>query len=122
MKWGDTKLNIIKDSYIPPHAETVFTDIPLIPTPGDFSEPASIVQQGGRGRYKTQFSGFVKTYAEYQALENDYLGGVVKVFDGADGFSMDMFIFDIKPTRRSLYPTKIYYDIVLWEAEAGEAI
>lgn len=115
MKWGNTQLNVIKDSYIPPHAETVFTDIPLISVPGDFSEPASIVQQGGRGRYKTQFSGFVRIYAEYQALEDDYLGGVKRVFDGADGFNMEMFIFDIKPTGRSLYPTKIYYDIILME-------
>lgn len=115
MKWGNTVLNIIKDSYTPPYKKAKFSVIELIPNPENIADKNTIIQQGGTDRAECKFDGFVRSQAEYNALENDYINGIERVFDGADGVSYTMFIFDLAPTGRSLYPLKINYSIAFLE-------
>jgi hypothetical protein len=114
MKWGNTKLNIIKDSYIPPHAEVKYNELALIPGPNN-TNPATVIQQGGRGREKVNFNGFVYSWLEYEALETDKINGTARTFEGADGYTKTMIIANLNPTKRTLYPLKIEYSITLLE-------
>lgn len=114
MKWGTTELNIIKDSYTPPYAKTQLNVINILPG-ADNTAPASVIQQGGRERYQVTFSGFVRSYAEYQALLNDHINMNERTFGGADGFSMTMIISNFQPGNRKLFPLKIEYSITLLE-------
>lgn len=114
MKWGTTELNIIKDSYLPPFAKVKLNIINILPG-AENTAPASVLQQGGRERYQVQFSGFVRCYAEYQALLTDYINMTERTFEGADGFSMTMIISDFQPGKRTLFPLKIEYSITLME-------
>lgn len=114
MKWGTTELNIIKDSYVPPFAKTKINVIEILPG-ADNTALASVLQQGGRGRYQAQFSGFVRNYEEYQALLNDHINMTERTFEGADGFSLTMIISDFQPGKRTLFPLKIEYSITFME-------
>jgi len=114
MKWGTTNLNVIKDSYLLPFADSVINVISILPGANNIA-PATVLQQGGRGRYQVAFDGYVKTYAEYQALLNDYIEKTQKTFEGANGFSMTMIIFDFKPKNMKTFSSKIEYSITLVE-------
>lgn len=115
MKWGTTELNIIKDSYMPPYAESKLNVIGILPGLGN-TTPANILQQGGRGRYQVSFDGFVRSYSDYQALLTDALNMTERTFYGADDFEMTMIISEIQPKGRTLFPLKIDYSITMMEA------
>lgn len=114
MKWGTTELNVIKDTYVPPYAKAQLNIINILPG-ADNTAPASVLQQGGRERYQLSFSGFVRSYAEYQALLEDHINMIERTFEGADGFSMTMIISDFQPGNRTLFPLKIEYSVKLIE-------
>lgn len=114
MKWGNTNLNVLHETYIPPYSEVAVNEIQVIPGPDNLN-PASIVQQGGRTREKVGFDGFVRSWADYLALETDKRNGQVRSFEGQDNYVSDMMITSLVPTRRSLYPYRLYYSISLME-------
>lgn len=114
MKWGSTQLYTIKDTYIPPTVNVQINKIELIPGT-DNTDPSNVIQQGGRGRYEVKFDGLVKTYAEYQSLETDYINGTSRTFYGADEFSEDMIISELTLKSRTLHPLMIIYSITLTE-------
>lgn len=115
MLWGDTTLKATRDSYLPPHAQTTFTEIQLIQNPSTPTTHSTIVQQGGTTREPVSFTATVDTYAEYRALEADYLGGVERIFDDEMGYSKLMFINKLKPVSGSSYLYKYEYSISLLE-------
>ena len=110
--WGDTKLKIMSNSYLPSYTEMHFTEIPTIPSFDNTSKP--ILQQGGRSRRRVRFVGFVKTWQEYLDLENDYLQSIEKEFTGPEGDSQMMIIELLRPYRRT-FPVGYEYEISLLE-------
>lgn len=114
MKWGSTTLNVLKDSYIPPYAESEINIIDLIPGT-DNTTPSTVMQQGGRQRYEVRFEGLVWSYAAYQALESDYISGTSRTFNDDDTTDITMVITELKPKSRSLAPFRIIYEITLTE-------
>lgn len=114
MKWGATKLNVVKDTYTPPVSLAKLNTIDLLPGLDNIT-PASVIQQGGRERYQVSFSGWANTYAEYEELLNDHINLTPRVFEGAYGFSQMMIISDLQPGKRNLIPAIIEYSITLVE-------
>ncbi len=114
MKWGLTELNVIKDTYTPPVARPKLNVIGILPG-ADNTAPASVIQQGGRERYQVSFVGYMRTYAEYEVLHNDYINLTPRVFEGAYGFVQTMIISDLQPGKRNLKPAIIEYTITLME-------
>lgn len=113
-KWGSTEIKVLRDTYIPPYAETVLTEIHLIPA-ADNLDPQTVIQQGGRGRYRVNFSASVSTYTEYQALMDDYINQTQRTFVGADGYSENMTISALSQAARKLYPTRFEISMTLVE-------
>lgn len=114
MKWGTTTLNVLKNTYKPPFAVSDMNKINLIPG-ADNSEPADVLQQGGRGRYQVGFSGYTIGATDYDSFYEDYLNATEKTFEGLNSFSMSMIITDIQLKPESNYPIMCLYDITLTE-------
>lgn len=114
MKWGNTELNVIKNTYTPPVAKPKLNVIEIL-LGVDNTAPASVIQQGGRERYQVSFAGWVKTYAEYETLLEDYINLTPRTFEGGYGFTQTMVITDLQPGKRNLIPAIIEYTITLLE-------
>lgn len=115
-KWGNTKLKIIKDSYIPPFREVGLNEIALLPSKESSFDTS--LQQGIKGRNRVGFEMFVYSYSEYQAFVDDYITKVSKVFIGADGYSSNMIIESLSQTTRELHPLRFTFSVGLIEVEA----
>lgn len=115
MKWGNTILYVLKGTYTPPFASVDMNIIELVPGT-DNTNPSNVIQQGGRSRYKVSFEGAVWSFAEYQALEDDWLNGTQRTFEDADGYTATMIIASLEPKERIVYPLMIKYSITLMEA------
>ena len=113
--WGSTALSVVKDSYIPPRAETIITEVPLLPDPSALSAVTTVIQQGGRNRSRVTLTLVVYTYAEYQAFLADWYAGTTRTFTGADGYSDTMVLVDVSTASRKIYPTRYEFSITLLE-------
>lgn len=111
--WGTTRLKVVPESYNPPHAVRKRTVIDLIPG-ADISTPASVLQDGGRDRKQSTFSGFTVTLAEYNLLYDDYLASTVRTFTGPSGDTLSGMIWEISPAKR-IFSGKYEYSITLME-------
>lgn len=113
--WGSTALNIVKGTYTPPRAETVISQIPILPDPDNLSAVSTVIQQGGRSREQITFSIQVDSYAEYEAFLADWYAGTQRTFVGADSYSRTMVLIDVSTAERKLYPTRFVFSIALLE-------
>jgi len=112
-KWGEKKLKIEPGSYSPPYAPRQREIIDLIPG-ADLTRPNSVMQDGGRERYRVAMNGFCNTYAEYLELYADYMASVSRVFIGPDGETLTAIIFELSEPSREMYK-KFSYSITLME-------
>lgn len=110
-KWGNTVLRVAKYSYNPPQSDNGVKEIPILPDSS--GNPASVLQQGGRGRYEVSFTGYAN-FAEYSNLFSDYYDGRTRTFEDADGWSMTAVIKSIKAVRE-VDPYEYVYAITLME-------
>jgi len=111
-KWGTKDLLVAKGSYNPPSASNGIIEINILPDAG--GNPASILQQGGRGRKRVSFNGYA-TLVDYQSFEIDYFAAIKRTFTDIDGLMMLATIESFKASRNSgTYPYE--YSITLVEA------
>jgi len=113
--WGDTELNIIQDSYAPPVASAGINEIQILPDPNDLDQPASVLQQSGRGRERIPLDCWVESQAEFEALVTDLYNGEERTFTGHDEVSFKAVITSISPRRR-VFDTFIEFSITFLEA------
>lgn len=110
--FGSYTLKIKPETYQPLWAENKLNVIDILPD--GTTNPASVLQQGGRGRYQTSFEGFVTSYSDYQNLRTDYLALTARTFtDGTD--SLSMIISELSPATM-IINGKWEYSITLMEA------
>lgn len=111
--WGSTTLKVAKNSYTPPIAENGITEIQILPD--GTTNPASIIQQGGRTRKRISFTGYA-TESGYYALLSDLYAVTSRVFTDTDGNAVTCVIESLSATREDndLYP--YVYSITLMEA------
>ena len=82
--------------------------------PDGTTNPASILQQSGRGRYEVSFDGFTTSYADYKTLHADAIALTQRTWaDGTD--SITMIISYLSPAVM-IMPGKWEYSITLMEA------
>lgn len=113
--WGSTSLNVLRDSYSPPLAEAVITETPLLPDPADLSAVSTVLQQGGSKRAKVSLTVICFEYAEYQAMQQDWLNGTERTFTGADGYNATMIIMALGQATRKLYRTRFEFSVTFME-------
>ena len=111
--WGATDLNIIQDTYIPPHAQLVRSKGQLIP-PTTGTDHAEVIQDGARMRRTVAWQGWVTSQAELDALLDDYYAGEVRTFTGYDSIVFDALIDSLTPGHRT-FEWHIKYSITLVE-------
>jgi len=117
LKWGDTEINLIQDTYDLPGADAGMTEIELLPNPdGSY---ATVIQQGPRSRRRVSWRGWVASQAEIEAFQGDYYAGQVREFTGYDNVSFHALIFSFSPGNR-YFQHYIEYSIVLIEATPPE--
>lgn len=114
-KWGNTPLYVIKDSYSPPLAEVVISETALLPNPADLTAASTVLQQGGSKRAKVPLTAICFEYAEYQAMQQDWLNGTERTFTGADGYSATMIIMALGQATRKLYRTRYEFSVTFVE-------
>ncbi len=115
--WGDTSLRIQNDTYRPPMANVRINEIELLPDPSSPDSPVTVLQQGGTGRKRVAFEGFVKSLADFNALQEDRVNSTVRLFTGLEGETLTGIIESLVILQ--IYPPKMYrirYSIVLVEA------
>lgn len=121
-KWGDTIFNVYTGTYRGPHLEReVQVEIKLLPKryPDGHTTPATSIQQMGRERYIWGFSGFVESWAEYEALLLEKVLGTERVFEDPWGVVMNGAIkFLGEPVK--VLPSLIEYSITFQEGEPME--
>lgn len=106
-KWGNTQLNVYRYSYKPPHCVPTITETPLL-AGADNIKPATSLQQGGRSRKRTSFSGYVQSWPEYESLLNDWNECIERTFEAPDGVILTMMIEDLKePTMINSFKYEI---------------
>jgi len=111
--WGEKILKIEPGSYSPPHAIKQREIIDILPG-ADSVTANSIIQDGGRERYRTAMNGFCTSYAEYLDLYTDYMASVSRVFTGPDGETLTAMIYELSEPTREMY-MKYNYSITLME-------
>ena len=104
--WGETELRIDNTTYRPPEADVRINEIEILPDPATPFVPASVLQQGGTGRKRTSFEGYVKTLAEYEALQTDKLSGTERLFVGLESEELLGIIEAL--TVVQIYPPRLY--------------
>lgn len=110
--FGSYALKIVPETYQPYWYENGLNEISILPD--GTTNPASILQQAGRGRMKVSFQGFVTAYSDYSNLRADYLALTSRTFtDGTD--SITMIISELSPATM-IVPGKWEYSITLMEA------
>ena len=110
--WGSTALKIVPETYSPAHAENGLVKMDILPD--GTTNPASILQQSGRGRYEVSFDGFTTSYADYKTLHADAIALTQRTWaDGTD--SITMIISYLSPAVM-IMPGKWEYSITLMEA------
>lgn len=110
--FGSTALKIIPESYSPIHSPNGLVEISILPD--GTTNPATIIQQGGRGRKTVSFQGFTTSYSDYKTLHADYVALTSRSFtDGAD--TLTMIISDLSPAVM-IATGKWEYSITLMEA------
>lgn len=117
--WGETELNIIQDTYAPPHAGGDINEIKILSDPETPLEPASVLQQAGRERERVSFDAWVGSQAELQALLEDKYKGEIRLFSGHDGKDFHAMIYDLVPDRR-VFSHHIEFRITFIEATDPE--
>lgn len=109
--WGSTTLKVVPDTYNPPHCENGLVEIEILPD--GTTNPATVLQQAGRGRYRVSFNGFTTTYNDYKSLRDDYIALTEKTFsDGNE--SLTMIISELSPATL-IFGDKWEYTITLLE-------
>jgi len=109
--WGTTNLKITPGTYSPCHATNGLIEIEILPN--GTVNPASIIQQTGRGRMRVNFEGFTTSYANYKTLRDDYIALTQRIFaDGND--SLTMIISELSPATM-IVNGKWEYSITLVE-------
>jgi len=112
-KWGDKTLMIEPGSYNPPYAPKQREIIDIIPG-ADLTRSNSVMQDGGRERYRVAMKGFCNTYAEYLELYTDYMASITRVFIGPDSETLTALIYELSEPSREMYK-KFTYSITLME-------
>jgi hypothetical protein len=111
--WGATTLKVVPNTYSPITASNGLVEIALLPD--GTTNPASIIQQGGRGRKTVSMSAFTTTYSAYTALRDDYLALTTRTFaDGND--SLTMIISELSPATKTSNANKWDFTITFMEA------
>lgn len=94
--WGTTNLKITPGTYSPIHASNGLVEIEILPDAS--GNPATVIQQAGRGRKRVSFDGFTSTYTAYKALHDDYIALTQRTYaDGND--SLAMIISELSPAK-----------------------
>ena len=114
-KWGSTELNIIQDSYRPPYMDAGIREIQILPDLSASTDPASVLQQSGRGRKRVLWDGWVATQAEYEAFQNDFIAATERTFEGYDSVEIDCLIASLSPPQR-IMSNYIRFSVELVEA------
>lgn len=113
-KWGNTEIYILPDTYTPPWAEVTLVEIKILPGT-DNQEPSTVLQNGGRGRNRVNYSTYVKEYSTYQAMLTDYINQTERTFTGPDGVTGTYIISAISQAERKIYPTRFEFSLTLME-------
>ena len=109
--WGSTNLNVVPNAYNPPHTSNGLVEINILPD--GTTNPASVIQQAGRGRMRANFEGFTRSYSDYKSLRDDYIALTQRTF--ADGNeSLTMIINELSPATL-IFSDKWEYTITLLE-------
>jgi hypothetical protein len=109
--WGSTNLKIVPKTYSPPHSSNGLTEIPILPD--GTTNPASVIQQAGRGRKIVYFEGFTTSYADYAELHDDFVALTQRTFDDGNE-SLTMIISDLSPATM-ITAGKYEYSMTLME-------
>ena len=113
--WGLTELNIIQDGFAPASADGNINEIRILGDPSTPNVPASVIQQGGRGRLRQSYACWAGAQSEINTLLTDHYAGTVREFTGHDAVTFDAVIFSITPGRR-VFSHYIEYSITFLEA------
>ena len=109
--WGATNLKVTPGTYNPPHCSNGLVEINILPD--GTANPATVLQQGGRGRMTVSFEGFTRTWSDYESLRDDYIALTERTF--ADGNeSLTMIISELSPATL-IFGDKWEYTITLME-------
>lgn len=109
--WGNTTLKVKPGTYSPLHCTNGLVEIEILSdTSGD---PATVLQQAGRGRKRASFEGFTFAYADYEDLHDDYLALTERTFTGPEG-SLTMIISELSPATM-VVNGKWEYSVTLME-------
>lgn len=109
--WGTTTLNVTPNTYNPPHCSNGLVEINILPD--GTTNPATVLQQAGRGRKRVSFKGFTRTWEDYEALHDDYIALTQRTFsDGNE--SLTMIINELSPATL-IFGNKWEYTITLLE-------
>ena len=109
-KWGDMTVHVDKDTYVPPNPTVNTTEINILPD--GTNNPATILQEAGRGRKRASFTGFALTEEDYISIQLDYQTRTIRLFTDTLGNTFEALILTFNPSRIADY---YKYDIVLLE-------
>lgn len=112
--WGDTVLEVIYDTYKPPHADAGLVKIKLLPEAVDPNTICEVKQQFGRGFKVVSFTGRISQDG-YDDLLEAWWAQTAKTFSGPNEVSLYCTIQSLSEPRHK--GRKVYYDIVLVEEE-----
>ena len=91
--WGATNVNIkANNTYRPPEARVTINEINLLPDPSFPTTPSTVLQQGGTGRKRVSWEGWVTSVDAYNALQDDKIAGTERTFTGPSGETLTGYI------------------------------
>jgi hypothetical protein len=108
-------LNILLGTYRPPQADTILSEINVIPSV-TISNPVVILQQGGRYRKTASMDCYVATLTEYNGLMDDHHDAANKTFIGPDSLEFESIISDLAPAEY-VQPGFIRFNITFMEQD-----
>lgn len=114
-KWGETDLDVVEGTYIPPHKRTEILEFAVVPG-DDLSVPASFLQQSGRGRLVGSLSGIAYSWEGVAGFKSDDLTKTVRTFTDPYGLEMQAIIQEYRTTGFRHGDEIIEYSLVVMEA------
>lgn len=107
-------LKILFPTYRPPHADSIYSEIDVIPSAA-VSNPVTILQQGGRKRKVVTYRALVTTLAAYESLLTDYHSGANKTFYGPESLVFESIIRNLSPPEYIKRSAVIKFNITFME-------